>query len=92
VTTDDPGAPAPGTITGFRRVAIGCFTTVLGFMSGAMVAVLLSTVVAFATRAPVCPDVPTCNWYVYAGIGGLIGAISLPSLVLWTISRPKKTT
>ena len=81
---------AAGVITGPRRVAIGCFTTMLGFFSGAMIAVLVSAIVAYVTRAPTCPDVPTCNWYVYAGIGGLLGAVSLPALVIWAISRPKQ--
>ena len=85
------GATGDGRITGTRRVVLGCFTTVLGALSGAMVAVLISAIVAFAIRAPKCPDIPTCNWYVYAGYGALVGGLSLPGLVLWAISKPKKT-
>lgn len=87
----DPSPPAPaGTITGGRRVAIGCFTAILGAMSGGMIAVLVSMMVAFLTRAPKCPDIPTCDWYVYWGVGAALGGLSLPLIVLWTISRPKK--
>ena len=64
--------------------------TFLGFLSMAMVGVLLSVLVAFLTKAPVCQDIPACNWYIYAGIGGLFGAISLPLLVLRRLNRPPR--
>lgn len=86
----DASAAADGTITGARRVVLGCFTTVLGALSGAMVAVLVSAIVAYVTRAPKCPDIPTCDWYVYAGYGAIAGGLSLPALVLWAISKPRK--
>jgi hypothetical protein len=83
----DPAVPSTS-IPRSRRVAIGCFTFVLGGMSGAMVAVLLSKFIAFLTRAESCPGIPTCNWYVYAGVGALLGSVSLSGLVVWTISKP----
>lgn len=64
-----------------RNAFIGCFMTPLGLMSGAMVGVLVSKVVAWVTNAPMCDGIPTCNWYVYAGFGALVG-LSLPVLVL----------
>jgi hypothetical protein len=73
-----------------RKVAIGCFTAWLGLCSGAMVAALLSKLAAFVTRAPECSEIPACNWYVWAAVGGVIGAVSLPVLVLWTLGRPPK--
>ena len=75
-----------------RRVAIGCFTAWLGFVSGAMVAALLSKFAAFLMKADSCPDIPSCNWYVWAGIGGVAGAITLPALVLWRLGKPKQNT
>jgi hypothetical protein len=65
-----------------RNAAVGCFMVPLGAVSGAMVAVLISKIVAYFAKAPACPDIPTCDWYIYAGIGALLGAISLPTLVL----------
>ncbi len=65
-----------------RNIGVGCFVTPLGAVSGAMVAVLVSKIVAYFTKAPKCPDIPTCDWHVYAGAGALIGAITLPTLVL----------
>ena len=84
---------APGMLHGAsvgRRVAIGCFTSWLGFVSGAMVAALLSRFTAFLMRADGCPDIPSCNWYIWAGIGGVIGASTLPVLVLSRLGRPAR--
>ena len=47
-----------------RNLFIGCFMTPLGMMSGAMVGVLVSKIVAWLTKAPACEGIPTCNWYV----------------------------
>jgi hypothetical protein len=33
---------------------------------------------------------PVCNWYVYAGVGALIGAVTLPVLVLNRLKRGRK--
>ena len=82
------GTPAKVSLR--RRVAIGCFTSWLGLCSGAMVAALLSKLAAFVTRAPECAEVPSCNWYIWAGVGGLIGAVTLPVMVLWVLGKPAK--
>jgi len=74
-----------------RRVAIGCFTAWLGLCSGAMVAALLSKFFAFLMRAKECDGIPSCDWYIWAGIGGIIGAVTLPALVLWTLGKPAKS-
>lgn len=71
-----------------RAVGIGCFMTFIGFFSMAMVGVLLSVVVAWLTRAPRCADIPSCNWYIYAVLGGVFGMITLPVLVLRRLSQP----
>jgi hypothetical protein len=62
--------------------------TGLGFLSMAMVGVLFSVLVAFVTKAPTCPDIPACNWYIYAVAGGIGGAVSLPVLVLRRLRAP----
>jgi hypothetical protein len=73
-----------------RRIAVGCLMAWLGFVSGAMVAALVSRMTAYLTRAPVCAGIPSCNWYIYALVGGGIGAVSLPLLVLWRLGKPAK--
>jgi hypothetical protein len=78
-----PNAPGPDLRpSGLRVAAIGCFMAVIGFFSGGMIGVLLSKIVAFFTKAPACDGIPTCNWYIYMGVGGVIGALSLPWLVV----------
>ena len=70
-----------------RNIGVGCLTAIGGWFGGAMVAVLVSKVVAFLTRAPSCPDVPTCDWHVYALVGALVGVLTLPTVVLMRLRR-----
>ncbi len=72
-----------------RKFGLGCFTFVIGGFSGGMVAVLIGQIVDGLRKAPGCEGLPVCNWHLYVGIGGLIGAISLPFLVLRRITRKR---
>ena len=71
------------------RAGVGCVTLLAGFFSGGMVGVLVSRIVAGVTRAPKCEGLPTCDWYVYAFVGGIIGAVTLPALAFWRLRRGK---
>ncbi|MCC7003505.1 MAG: hypothetical protein IT357_15215 [Gemmatimonadaceae bacterium] len=82
-----PVSPPPAPSTG-RVVAIGCFMAWIGGFSGSMVGVLVSKGVAYLTRAPRCDGIPTCDWYIYAAVGGAIGALTLPWLVVSALRRP----
>ena len=91
-TPQPPQPPKPPSDRG-RNAGIGCFMVPLGFASGAMVAVLVAKIVAFFMHVPDCAEgmaVP-CNWYQYAGVGGLLGALSLPTLVLWRLAQSPRT-
>ncbi|MEO7522007.1 MAG: hypothetical protein ABIW79_09340 [Gemmatimonas sp.] len=70
-----------------RNIGVGCFTFAIGGVSGAMTAVLIGKMVSFLTRAPSCDGVPLCNWYVFAGYGAAIGALTLPVLAIWRLRR-----
>jgi hypothetical protein len=70
-----------------RTVGVGCFSLFVGTWSGAMVAVLLGKMIEGLRKSPSCEGLPICNWYVYAGIGAMVGAISLPILVLRRLKR-----
>lgn len=72
-----------------RKFGLGCFTFIIGFFSGGMVAVLIGRMVAFFTKAPSCEGLPICNWWAYVGIGGALGALSLPMLVLRRLGQKK---
>ena len=69
------------------RAGVGCVTLFAGAISGGMVGVLVSKIVAFFTRAPACTGVPTCDWHVYAGVGILVGSLSLFGLAMWRTRR-----
>ena len=71
-----------------RIVAIGCFMAWIGGFSGAMIAVLISKFVAWLGRAPSCSGIPSCDWYIYAAVGGALGALTLPWLVVSALRRP----
>ena len=68
--------------SGGRSCAVGCVTTVAGFFSGAMIAVLVGKIVGMAQRCVPAEGLPACNWWVYAAIGGIVGAATLPVLTL----------
>jgi hypothetical protein len=75
-----------------RKFGLGCFTFVIGGFSGGMVAVLIGQIVDGLRKAPGCDGLPVCNWYLYVGMGGLFGAISLPYLVLRRLTRQRPRT
>ena len=55
-----------------------------------MVGVLISMLVAFFTRAPRCEGIPTCDWNVYGGWGALVGSITLFTLAMSRVLRPRR--
>jgi hypothetical protein len=65
-----------------RQLGIGCFMAFVGFFSGGMIGVLVSKGVAFFSKAPTCDGIPTCDWYIYMFVGGALGALTLPWLVV----------
>ena len=70
-----------------RNIGVGCITTMAGFFSGGMIAVLVGKFVGSMQGCQPPEGLPACNWWVYAGIGALIGAISLPFLALRRLNR-----
>ncbi|MCU0633530.1 MAG: hypothetical protein MUE41_01550 [Gemmatimonadaceae bacterium] len=70
-----------------RTIGIGCFTTVIGGVSGGMIGVLIGKAVGMANRCVPIEGLPACDWHVYAGWGILTGALTLPVLTLWRLRR-----
>jgi hypothetical protein len=52
-----------------------------------MIGVLVGKFVGMATRCTPDPGLPVCDWHIFAGAGGLLGAVSLPILVLWRLRQ-----
>jgi len=65
-----------------RNFGVGCITTVAGFFSGGMIGVFIGKIVGLAQRCVPEQGLPACNWWVYAGIGSVLGAVTLPVLAL----------
>ncbi len=70
-----------------RRVGVGCVTSVAGFFSGGMIGVMLAKIVGSIRGCNPGPELPACDWHVYAGIGMLIGVVTLPVLALNRLRR-----
>ena len=70
-----------------RNIGVGCFTFVIGGVSGAMVGVGLGKLAGFFMRCTPQAGLPACAWWVFAGYGAAIGAVSLPVLALWRLRR-----
>jgi MFS family permease len=74
-----------------RYVGVGCVTAVAGMFSGGMIGVFVAKVMGSITNCKPDADLPACNWHVYAGIGMLIGVISLPILAISRLRRGERT-
>jgi hypothetical protein len=72
-----------------RNIGVGCITTMAGFFSGGMIAVLMAKFVGSMQGCKPPEGLPACNWWVYAGIGAVVGALTLPVLALRRLSRPR---
>jgi len=70
-----------------RNIGVGCLTAMAGFFSGGMIAVLVGKFVGSAQGCQPPEGLPACNWWVYAGIGALVGAITLPVIALRRLNR-----
>jgi len=73
-----------------RTLAIGCFMVPIGFFSGGMVAAFASKLVAYVTHAKACAGMPACNWLEFTAVGGAIGMVTLPTLVMWALRSTKR--
>ena len=72
-----------------RNIGVGCVTTFAGFFSGGMVGVLVAKIVGSVQGCKPAEGLPACNWWVYAGVGAVLGALTLPVLALGRLNRRK---
>lgn len=70
-----------------RYIGVGCVTLVAGAVSGSMIAVLVAKLVGDARGCRPTPGLPACDWHVYAFVGMLLGALTLPFLALRSLRR-----
>jgi hypothetical protein len=74
-----------------RNVGVGCVTMFAGFFSGGMIAVMIAKVVGSVQSCRPVEGLPACNWWVYAGVGAVVGALTLPVLALRRLNRSRPT-
>ena len=75
-----------------RNIGVGCVTAVAGFFSGAMVGVFVAKIVGSIRGCKPLEGLPACDWHVYAGIGMLIGVLTLPVLALRRLRQSDSAT
>ena len=89
--TAPPGAAPPGMTEQehrtSRNIGLGCFTFVIGGFSGGMIGVLLGKVVGGVRKCVPPEGLPACDWQLYWAVGAVLGALSLPILVLWRLRQ-----
>lgn len=73
-----------------RNVGVGCITTMAGFFSGGMIAVLIGKFVGSAQGCQPAEGLPACNWWMYAGVGALVGGVTLPVLALRRLNSGRR--
>ncbi|MBL0940194.1 MAG: hypothetical protein IBJ03_14970 [Gemmatimonadaceae bacterium] len=66
-----------------RNIGVGCFTFFIGAVSGSMTGVGIGKLMGFFNRCTPEPGLPACEWWVFAGYGAAIGAVTLPIVALW---------
>jgi hypothetical protein len=70
-----------------RNVGVGCVTAMAGFFSGGMIGVLVAKIVGSMQGCMPAEGLPACNWWVYAGIGAVVGVLTLPVLALRRLAQ-----
>lgn len=73
-----------------RWIGVGCVTAMAGLFSGGMIGVMVAKIVGSFRGCNPGPELPACDWHVYAGVGMLIGVLTLPVLALNRLRRADK--
>jgi len=74
-----------------RLVGVGCVTAMAGVFSGGMIGVFVAKFVGSIRGCRPLEGLPACDWHVYAGVGMLIGVLTLPALALSRLLRAERT-
>jgi len=72
---------------GSRYIGVGCVTALGGLFSGGMIGVFIAKMVGSFRGCNPGPELPACDWHVYAGVGMLIGVLTLPVIALSRVRR-----
>ncbi|MEX1185141.1 MAG: hypothetical protein WEA80_00950 [Gemmatimonadaceae bacterium] len=84
---------APGERDEFRferYLGVGCVTTIGGFFSGGMIAVLVAKIAGWARGCQPPSGLPACDWHIFMLTGALIGMVTLPAGVIWKLRGKRR--
>jgi hypothetical protein len=70
-----------------RMLGVGCFATFIGFWSGGMIGVMVGKIAGNVRGCVPIEGTPACDWYYFAAAGMILGATTLPILVLRRLRR-----
>ncbi|MEX0908831.1 MAG: hypothetical protein WDZ58_03615 [Gemmatimonadaceae bacterium] len=73
-----------------RYLGVGCVTTIGGFFSGGMIAVLIAKIAGWAQRCEPSSGLPACDWHIFMLTGAVIGMVTLPAGVIWRLRGKRK--
>ena len=73
-----------------RCLGVGCVTTIGGFFSGGMIAVLLAKIAGWARGCEPPSGLPACDWHIFMLAGAVIGMVTLPAGVIWRLRGKQK--
>ncbi len=65
-----------------RYIGVGCVTAFAGLFSGGMIGVFVAKMVGSLRGCRPEPELPACDWHLYAAVGMLIGLTTLPVLAV----------
>ncbi|MEO5590007.1 MAG: hypothetical protein ABIS03_10510 [Gemmatimonadaceae bacterium] len=74
-----------------RYIGVGCVTAFGGLFSGGMLGVFVAKLVGSFRGCEPLEGLPACDWHLYAGVGMLIGVLTLPVLALARVRRGDAT-
>jgi len=72
-----------------RFIGVGCVTALAGFFSGGMIGVFVAKFAGSIRGCEPPTGLPACDWHLYAGVGMLIGVVTLPALALNRLRQRK---
>jgi hypothetical protein len=84
--TSSPGT-SDAELVRARRIGVGCFSTFIGFWSGGMIGVMVGKIAGNVRRCVPIEGTPACDWYYFAAAGMILGATTLPILVMRRLRR-----
>ena len=89
MTTGARGPETENTI--WPYIGVGCFTAVIGFFGGGMIAMLVGKISDALTGCRPPEGLPVCTWWRWWWSGAVIGLAGLPLAALWRLRRGRRS-